>query len=335
MKKAQGRLLAVAALICLAFGGSASLAATEGAQEGDTAYPTRTIKFVVPYAPGGFPDTVARIIAQRLHEQMGQPCIVENRPGAGGLVAGDFVAKSPPDGYTLLLTDAQVWGITPATTKSLPFDPLNDLAAVSILAAGSNFLTVGSTLPVANFSEFVALVKANPGKFNYGSAGVGSVHHLAMEALKAEAGLDIVHIPYKGSSQVTPALLTGEVSAAIITLSTLLPHWEKGTVKVLGVATPKRSPAAPNVPTITELGVNGVEFASAVGVLAPAATPPAIISKLAFELGKAVRNPDTVDRFVKIGIEPVGSTAPQAKALVQSEFVKYAKAVRSAGLEPK
>jgi len=321
--------------IAMAFAATTQLAAMEGTQDAGSSYPTRTIKLVVPYAAGGFPDTVARIIGQRLQEQMGQPCIVENRAGAGGIVAAEYVAKSAPDGYTLLLTDAQLWGITPATNKYLPFDAMTDFVPVSIVAAGSNFLTASSTMGVSNFAEFIARVKAKPGQFNYGTAGVGSVHHLAMEALKAEAGIDITHIPYRGSSQVTPALLTGEISAAIITLSTLLPHWEEGTIKVLAVATPKRSKAAPEIPTIAELGVQGVEFASSVGVLAPAGTPTAIISKLSLELGQAVRNPDTVERFEKIGIEPVGNTAAEAKALVQAEFVKYGKAVKAAGLEPK
>jgi tripartite-type tricarboxylate transporter receptor subunit TctC len=182
------------------------LAAPESsrAQEAASAYPSRTVKLVVPYAAGGFPDTVSRIVAQRLSEQLSQSFVIENKPGGAGVVAGDYVAKSPPDGYTLLMGDVQIWGITPAMIKSLPFDPLKDFAPVSMLGTVSNFFTINQSLPAANFDEFVALVNANQGKYNYGSAGVGSIHHLVMEVIMAKTGMKMVHVPYAAAARSCP-----------------------------------------------------------------------------------------------------------------------------------
>jgi tripartite-type tricarboxylate transporter receptor subunit TctC len=318
--------------------GALWLFAPEGAraQEAASAYPSRTIKLVVPYAPGGFPDTVSRIVAQRLAEQFGQSFVIENKPGAAGVVAGDYVAKSAPDGYTLLMSDVQTWGITPAITKNMPFDPLKDFAPISMLGTVSNYFTVNGSLPASNFDEFMALVKAKPGYYNYGSAGVGSIHHLVMEVIMAKTGMKMVHVPYRGSSQIVPALLTGEVAASSsLSMSVLASHWQQGALKVLAVTAAKRSAMAPDVKTFAELGIEGVEFAGSLGALAPAGTPTAIIAKLSQELAKAVHHSESVQRFSTISVEPVGSTPAEFAAWIRSDFDQYAKAAQSVGLERK
>jgi tripartite-type tricarboxylate transporter receptor subunit TctC len=306
------------------------------AQEAASAYPSRTVKLVVPYAPGGFPDTVSRIVAQRLSDRLGQSFVIENKPGAAGVVAGDYVAKSAPDGYTLLMTDVQTWGITPAITKSMPFDPLKDFAPISMLGTVSNYFTINGSLPASSFNEFVALVKAKPGYYNYGSAGVGSIHHLVMEVIMAKTGMKMVHVPYRGSSQIVPALLTGEVAAcSSLSMSVLASHWQKDALKVLAVTAAKRSAMAPDVKTFAELGIEGVEFTGSLGALAPTGTPATIIAKLSQELAKAVHHPESVQRFETISVEPVGSTPAEFAAWIGSDFDQYAKAAQSVGLERK
>jgi tripartite-type tricarboxylate transporter receptor subunit TctC len=307
-----------------------------GAQETASAYPSRTVKLVVPYAPGGFPDTVSRVVAQRLSEQLGQSFVIENKPGGAGVVAGDYVAKSAPDGYTLLMSDVQIWGITPAITKHLPFDPLTDFAPVSMLGTVSNYFTISASLPASNFNEFVALVKAKPGQFNYGSAGVGSIHHLVMEVIMTKTGMKMVHVPYRGSSQIVPALLTSEVAAcSSLSMSILASHWQQGALKVLAITAAKRSAMTPDVKTFAQLGIEGVEFTGSLGALAPAGTPAAIIAKLSQEFAKAVHHPESVQRFATISVEPVGSTPAELAAWIRSDYDQYAKAAKSAGLGPK
>jgi len=290
---------------------------------------------VVPYAAGGFPDVVARVLGQRLSEQLGQPFVVENKPGAAGIVAGDYVAKAAPDGYTLLLTDAQLWGITPLITKNPPFNPKNDFEPVGLLATASNYFTIAGSMPVSNFNEFVALVKSKPLQYNYGSVGVGSINHLAMEYIISLTQMKMVHVPYKGSSQVVPALLAGEVVAsANLSMSVLRPHWQAGTLKVLAVSSAKRSAMTPDVETFAELGLPEVNFAGSVGALAPAGTPHGIVAKLSSEFAKAVNDPKSVERLAAISVEPVGSTPAEFAATMREDRERYAKAAEAARLEP-
>jgi tripartite-type tricarboxylate transporter receptor subunit TctC len=280
-------------------------------------WPLKPVRMVVPYAAGGLPDTMTRTLAQRLAETLGQQIVVDNRPGAGGISGSELVAKSAPDGYTLLVADVGQVAINPHLYPRLPYDPLKDFAAVSLVGTSSLFLVVHGSIPAASFAELVALAKARPGALNYGSSGNGSIHHLATEVLKASLGLDIVHVPYKGTGQAVPALLGGQVKA--------------GKLRLLAVSTAKRSPEAPAVPAIAELGVPGYDFAPEIGIVAPAATPEAIVQKLSAEIARAARHPDTVQRFVPLGIEPVGSTQEYYAAAIRAAYEKYGRAVKISG----
>ena len=328
----QLRIRLVVGLSAFLVGLGASLSVD--AQEDASAYPSRSVKLVVPYAPGGFPDVVARVVADRLGEQLGQPFLVENKTGAAGIVAADYVAKSAPDGYTLLLTDAQLWGITPAITKNPPFKPETDFEPVGLLATVSNYFTIISSLPVSNFNEFVTLVKSKPLQYNYGSVGVGSITHLAMEYIMSLTQMKMVHVPYRGSSQVVPALLAGEVVAsASLSMSVLRSHWQEGTLKVLAVTSAKRSKMTPDVKTFAELGLPEVDFTGSVGALAPGGTSPNIVAKLSAEFSKAVNYPTSVQRLAAIGVEPVGSTPSEFVVIMRKDRERYAKAAQAAGLE--
>ena len=305
-------------------------ATTANAQDAAT-FPSRTVRIVVPYAAGGLADTMTRIVAQRLNESFGQQVVIDNRGGGGGIPGSEAVARSVPDGYTLLFGDTGPLGINPSLYSKLPYDPLKDFAPVSLIGSSSTFLIAHESVPVKTFAEFVALARARPGQLNYGSSGAGSVHHLTMEALKAALGLDILHIPYKGTGQMVPALVGGQVSVGFSSLPSIATHIKSGRVKLLAINVLKRSPRAPEVPTIDEMGVPGFDFPGSNGIVAPAATPPAIVAKLSAEIARAVRNPDTVQRFNEIGLEPVGSTPEAFAAQIRADIEKYARAVKVSG----
>lgn len=294
-------------------------------------YPNRPIKLVVPYAAGGLPDTMARIVGQRLTETLGQQVVVENRPSAGGIVACELVAKSPSDGYTLLIADVGQTAINPALYSTLSYDPVRDFVPITLLGTSPLFLLANSSVPVNNLQELVALIKSKPGQLNYASSGTGSIHHLTLESLKAALGLNIVHVPYKGAGQAIPALLGGQVALGLAALPAIAAHVKTGKLKILAVSTLKRSLQAPDVPTVAEFGVPGFDYPAEIGVLAPADTPGTIISKLAGEMAKAVRHPETVQRFGALGIDPVGDTPEQYAAVIKLGLDKYAKAVKVSG----
>ena len=293
-------------------------------------FPRQPVKMIVPYAAGGLPDTMARLVAVKLAEQLGQQVLIENRGGAGGITGTDAVAKAAPDGYTLLVADVGQVAINPHLYPKLPY-ALKDLAPVSLLGTTGLFLCLNSSIPAKNFNELVAHVKANPGKLNYGSSGTGSIHHLATEALKAALKLEIVHVPYKGMGQAVPALLGGQVSMLYSALPAIEGHVKTGKVNCLAVSTAKRSPQAPDIPTVAELGVPGYDFAPEIGVLAPAGTPAAIVQKLAAEINKAVKNPEVFNRFKQLGIDAVGSNPSDYAAMIQSADRRYAEVVRVSG----
>ncbi len=303
------------------------LAVTAQAQE----FPTRPIRMIVPYAPGGLPDTMTRIIGPKMSEALGQQIVVENRPGAGGISGTEVVARSTADGYTLLIADVGQLAINPHLFKALPYDPLKDLAPVSLIGSTALFLVLQASIPANDFRELVALAKAKPGSMNYGSSGLGSIHHLTTEAMKAAFGLDIVHVPFKGMGQAVPALLGGQVSMLFSALPAIEAHVKAGKVKLLAISVPQRSPQAPEVPTIAELGVPGFDFAPEIGLLAPAGTPPAIVSRLAAEVAKAVRNADVAQRFQQLGIDPVGNTPEAYGAQIRSDYERYGRVVRVSG----
>jgi len=304
------------------------------AQDAAANFPTKPVKLIVPYAPGGLPDAMARIVGQRLSESLGQQFVVDNRPSAGGLIACEMVAAAAPDGYTYLVADVGQTAINPALYSKLPYHPVNDFAPVSLIGTSPLFLVAHASVPASNFAELMTLLKSNPGKVNYGSAGIGSIHHLAMEVLKAQTGVDVVHVPYKGSGQSVPALVGGQVSLLFTALPAMAAYIKAGTVRVLAASTPERSPQEPNVPTFAELGVSEMDLIPEIGILAPAATPGPIVNKLSAEIAKAVRNPDTVQRFRTLGIDPVGNSPEAYAALIKADIVKYAKAVRLSGAKP-
>jgi tripartite-type tricarboxylate transporter receptor subunit TctC len=303
------------------------------AQAPEQNYPNRAVKLVVPFAPGGFPDVVARIFAQQLQTDLGQPFVVENKPGAGGAIAGEYVANSEPDGYTLLVADPQQW-IIPFVYKNLRYDPIKGMAPVATIASTGIFFVVNKKLPVSNFAEFLTLVKANPGKFNYGSPGPGSLHQLTMETLKANAGIDVVHVAFKGGSQVVAALLAGDVEMGFQAMPSLTAYLGDGTLKVIAAADKKRSEIAPDVPTFAELGLPGVEFPGPLGILAPKGTPPQIIAKLAEQLKTISDMPEIRQRLRSLAIEPGGLGPSDFARIIDESAAKYEQAVKLIGLQP-
>jgi tripartite-type tricarboxylate transporter receptor subunit TctC len=312
----------VAAAFALAF--SAPLAAQD-------AYPSKPVRWIVPYSAGGLPDTMARVVGQKLAEGLGQQVTIENRGGAGGIPGTEAVARAAPDGYTFLVADVGQVAINPHLYSKLSYDPARDLAPVTLLGVANLFLVANQSVPVKDFGELVALARAKPGILNYGSSGVGSIHHLSMESLKAALGLSIVHIPYKGTGQSIPALVSGDVALAYAAMPSIAAHVKSGRVKVLAVSTAQRSPTAPDVPTVAELGVTGYDFAPEIGLLAPAGTPPAIVARMAQEVARALKSPEVAQRFAQLDIVPVGNSPAEYAAQIRAANEKYAQAVKVSG----
>jgi len=319
----------VRVLALLLFASQLFLASNTAAQD----FPNRPIRMIVPYAAGGLPDTMTRIVGIRAGELLGQQIVVENRGGAGGITGSEAVAKSAPDGYTLLIADVGQVAINPYIFTKLPYDPQKDLTPVTLIGTSALFLCLHPSVPANTFQELVSYIKRNPGKLNYGSSGTGSIHHLATEALKAALALEIVHVPYKGTGQAVPALLGGQVGMLYSSLPSIESHLKAGKLKMVAVSTAKRSSEAPDVPTVAELGVPGYNFAPEIGVLAPAGTPPAIVQKLAAELASAARHPDTVKRFAQLGIDAVGSTPQEYAAVIRASVQRYGEVVRVSGVK--
>jgi tripartite-type tricarboxylate transporter receptor subunit TctC len=294
-------------------------------------YPVRPVKVVVPYAAGGLPDTMARLVGQKMGDSMGQQLVVENRGGAGGIVGTTDVAKAAPDGYTLLVADVAQIAINPHLFSKLPYDPLKELTGVSMMGTSPLYLVAHSSVPAASMKELVALVRSQPGKLSYGSSGLGSIHHLAMEALKVGFGIDILHVPYKGTGQSVPALLGGQVAILYAALPSIESHVKAGKVRILAVSTPQRSALTPEVPTVAESGIPGYDFVAEIGFYAPAGTPQEIVSRLAAEVQKAVKQPDVVQRFTQLGIDPVGSTPEAYNAANRENHRKYEALVKASG----
>jgi tripartite-type tricarboxylate transporter receptor subunit TctC len=310
----------------------ASVALGQSAFAQDASFPSKSVRMIVPYAPGGLPDTMARIMAQRMSESMGQQVVIENRPGAGGIAACEAVARAAPDGYTLLIADVGQVAINPALYPKLPYDPQKDFVPISLIGTSTLFLAAHVSVPADSLAELIRFVRANPGKLNYGSSGNGSIMHLATEVLKAELGLDIVHVPYKGTGQSIPALIGGQVSLAYSALPSLAAHIKTGGVKLLAASTARRSPQAPEVPTVAEVtGIRDYHFNPEIGLLAPAGTSATIVARLAAEVARAVRHPDTVRRYNALGIDPVGGTPEEYAATIRASIDKYARAVKLSG----
>ena len=292
-------------------------------------YPTKPIRIIVPFAPGGVADVVGRTITPRLSEALGQQILVDNRGGAGGTLGTAIGAKSPPDGYTLILPAAS-HATTPGLYKKLPFDPVKDFAGVSQLVTVPYLLVIHPSLPAKTVKEFIALAKTKPGELTYGSAGNGSSNHLAGELFKSMSGANIVHIPYKGSAPAMVDLLGGHIPFMFDAINTSLPHMKTGRIRALGIGTIKPSRVAPELPTIASQGLPGYEANTWIGVLAPAGTPREIINQLNGHIVKILRMPDIQERLSSQGAEPVGSSPEQFDKFLASEVVKWGKVIRDA-----
>jgi len=295
-------------------------------------YPNRPIRIVVPFAAGGAVDTVARIIAAKMPDHLGQAVIVENRTGAGGNLGADTVAKSPPDGYTLLLTTSG-HAITPALYRTVPYDAVKDFTAVSQVLATTFVLVASPKLPVNSIAEVIALAKSKPGGLNYGSSGLGAPLHLAMEVFKHSAGIDVVHIPYRGDAPVNAALVGGEIQLAVVPQSTGLPFIKNGLIRPLGVTGTMRSPVLPDVPTIAEAGVSGLETRSWNGLFAPIGTPREIVMTIQKSVAAALAAPEARERILGMGQDPIGNTPEEFDALFKAELVRFAKVIEQAKIQ--
>jgi tripartite-type tricarboxylate transporter receptor subunit TctC len=293
-------------------------------------YPTKPIRLVLPYPPGGGTDVIARPLAQKLTEQLGQQVIVDNRGGAGGNIGMEFVAKSPADGYTLLFALTAQYAVNPSLYPKLPYDPVRDYAPISLLANAPYLLVVHPALPAKSVAELVALVKARPGQLSYSSSGNGSGAHLAGEMLRSLARVEIVHVPYKGAGPAMPDLIAGQVQLSFITYTAAGPHIKTGRLRALGVTTAKRSPTLPDLPAIGET-VAGYDSAVWYGFAAPAGTPSEVVSKLNTEVLRVLAAPDFRSRITLEAVSPIGSTPEEFGSFMKSEIVRWAKVVRDSG----
>jgi tripartite-type tricarboxylate transporter receptor subunit TctC len=291
-------------------------------------YPHKPIKMITPYPPGGPTDVLARAISQKLSEKLGQPIVIDNRPGASGMIGADLVAKAPPDGYTLL-ANASIHVINPSLYKSPPYDAIKDFAPVSLIAEVPLVVVVNANLGVKTVKELIAKAKASP--LNFASSGNGSAPHLAGEAFKIATGVDMQHIPYKGSGPAITDLIGGQVSLMFDSLPSSMPHIKSGRLVAIAVTTKKRSSALPNVPTVAESGVPGFDVSTWYGIWAPAATPPAIVHRVSSEVAAVVRIPEVRARLAELGAEAVGNTPEEFTAYNRSELTKWAKIVKDSG----
>jgi tripartite-type tricarboxylate transporter receptor subunit TctC len=311
-----------------------ALAALGPSQAFAQAYPTKPVRLIVPFPPGGSTDIVARIVAQKLGERIGQPLVVENRGGAGGTIGTEVVAKAAPDGYILGFASTSTHAVAPAVYTKLGYDPVKDFAPISLVAVTPYLLVVNPKVEVKSLKEFVAYVKERPGKLNYASAGTGSTTHLAMEMLKSAAGLFILHIPYNGNGPAGTAVIAGDVEFLFGSLPAVLPHAKSGRVRPLAVGTPKRSPSLPDVPTVAESGFAGFDASLWLAIMAPAGTPVPVVDRLHQEIVAVVRSPDAAEALSKAGAEPITSTPTELANMVKDGVLKYAKAVKQAGVQP-
>jgi tripartite-type tricarboxylate transporter receptor subunit TctC len=294
-------------------------------------YPSQPIRFIVPYAAGGLPDSVARIVAQRLSDRLGQSIIVENRPGGNGSVAANTLTAAAADGYTFMVTDASVLTVNPLLFKT-NYDAKTDFEPVALIARAPLFLAAHPNLPAKSLKEFVEYVRANPGAVNYGSSGVGSTHHLSMEAMKAALKLEMTHVPFRGTAQSVPALLGGHVQVLFSAYPSLVGAVDEKKISLLATNGAQRSPQAPDVPAIADV-IPGFDFAVMIGVLARKGTPPAIIQKIASESVAVVQSPDVAKQYAAVGIEQSAAGAAEFKRALLDEMDRVTKLVQSAGIK--
>ena len=300
---------------------------------GADAFPTKPIRIVVPFAAGGSTDILARNIAQRLNEVLRSPVIVDNRAGGAGVIGADHVAKSAPDGYTLLMATNTTVAVAPHLYSKLPYNPLRDFVPVSEIAYNPQFLDIHPSIPVKSVKELIALARSRPGQLNYGSAGQGSTSHMAMELFKSMSKVDIVHVPYKGTGPALIDLLGGHLPMMFDVVLTTLPHMKTGKLRVLGVSSLQRAEVAPEVPTIAETGLPGFEALVWFGLVVPAGTPQDIVGRLSTELGTIVRQPKLRETFAVQGLTAVGSSSADFAAKIRKEYDVWGKVVREAKIK--
>ena len=295
-------------------------------------YPSRPVRLIVPYAPGGNGDIVGRIVADGLTPRLAQQVVVDNRAGGASIIGTDLAAKAPSDGYTLLLVASTV-AVNPSLVPKLPYDTLKDLAPISLVGQTPQVLLTTLSLPVTTLKDFLALAKANPGAFNYGSTGVGSTANMAGALLNLMAGIKLVHVPYKGTAQSLTDVIAGRLHVAIPSLTASLPHIRSGKLKPLGLTSANRSPQLPEVQTVAEAGVPGYQAVIWNGMLAPAGTPKPILERLSREVAAAMRAPEATQRYGALGAETIGSTPEEFSKFLRSEIEQYARVIRESGMK--
>ncbi len=297
-------------------------------------YPAKPIRLVVPFTPGGSTDILARLVGQKLTEAFGQQIIIDNRPGAGGTIGVEITAKSVPDGYTLVMGHIGTFGVNPSLYPKLPYDAIKDFQPITLVATVPNMMSVTPSLPAKSAREFIALARAKPGTLNFGSGGNGSAAHLAGEYFKLLTKTDIVHIPYKGTAPAVTDLIAGNISMMITGVPPQIAHVKSGKLRALAVATAKRLPAFPDLPTIAEAGVTGYEATQWYGILAPAGTPKAIVTRLNAAIVRALHNADVKERLAAGSAEPAGNTPEQFGAFIRKEIARWAPVIKASGAQP-
>ena len=305
------------------------LASAAMAQE----YPAKSVRLIAAAAPGGNPDVLGRMLAAKLSESLGRPFVVENMPGAGGVVAAEFVARSVPDGHVLMLGDSGAMAINIALNPKVSYHPLKDFTLITALAAVPTVLVANPSVSANTLQEFISLAKTAPGKFSYGSAGNGSVHHLTMAVFASRAGLDMLHVPYKGGSALVAAALSGEVQAGWSGIPNVLPHIRAGKLRVYAISTAQRSSTLPDVPTAAELGFAGFDIATVIGLQAPAGTPREIVVRLQSAVAKALRERDVAERMSNLAMELRENGTEHYARFVKEDLERYAAAVKAAGVK--
>jgi len=308
-----------------------SVAAVGAAQA--QGYPNKPVRLIVPYPAGGTTDIIARVAAQQLSERLKQPFVVENKAGANGAIGSVEVARAPADGYTLLMGTASTHGINSAVYKSLPYDAVKDFAPVTIVASTPNIIAVHPSVPAKNLQELLALAKAQPGKLNYGSTSLGGSPHMSAELLKMMAGVDMVHVPYKGAAPMLTDLMGGQVQVGFDNLPSTINFVRSGRVRAIAVTTPQRWPGAPDIPTVAESGLPGYEVSGWFGLLAPAGTPPAVLATIQQALAEAVKQPDINKQMLELGAQPVANTPDAFAKLVQADVAKWRDVVKTTGVK--
>lgn len=309
---------------------AAGVAASAFAQPGATDYPNKPIHIIVTFTSGGAPDILARLIGERLNAAWGQPVIVDNKPGAGGNIGADFVAKSAPDGYNIVVGTVGTHSINGALYSKMPYDMVKDFTPITLLASTPNILVVNNNVPAKNLQEFIALGKKE-GKMTFASSGSGTSIHVSGELFKTQTGIDMTHVPYKGRASAIPDLLGGRVTMMFDNMPSSLPLVREGKLRALGVTSMKRAAAAPDIPTIAEQGLPGFEAVSWFALFGPANMPKPIVDKLQAEVGKILKSPEASKRLTDIGLEPIGSTPEELAAYQRAEIAKWAKVVKDSG----